>query len=85
MKKKLIVSVSALVVVALTTFLGQRTLCSQSSMTDLLLDENVEALSRNESITITYSCHYNFLINTWRCEWYLSGSDCTGCTKPTNG
>lgn len=55
MKKKLMMSVSALAVVALTMFAGYKTQSSQSTMADLMLDENVEALTAGET-QYTFDC-----------------------------
>lgn len=49
MKKKLMMSVSALAVVALTAFTSYKTQNAQSTMANLMLDENIEALTAGES------------------------------------
>lgn len=49
MRKKIFLSVSALVVVALTAFTSYKTQSSQSTMADLMLDENIEALTAGET------------------------------------
>lgn len=48
MKKKVLMAVSVLAVVALAAFTGYKTLSSQTTA-DLMLEENVEALTAGES------------------------------------
>jgi hypothetical protein len=48
MKKKIFISMFAIAAMALTAFTGYKTLGPQKSTSDLLLDENIEALTQGE-------------------------------------
>lgn len=48
MKKKILLSVFTLVVVTLTAFVGYKAYVPKATVADLLLDENIEALTQNE-------------------------------------
>lgn len=48
MKKKIIISTFAIAAMALTVFTGYKTFGPKKSMSDLLLDENIEALTQGE-------------------------------------
>jgi hypothetical protein len=50
MKKKIIISTFAIAAMALTAFTGYKTFGPKQSMSDLLLDENIEALTQGEEI-----------------------------------
>ena len=47
MKKKNLLSVFTLAVVALTAFTGYKAFTPKATVADLLLDENIEALTQN--------------------------------------
>ena len=48
MKKKVIISTFAIATMALTAFTGYKTFGPKKSTSDLLLDENIEALTQGE-------------------------------------
>jgi len=48
MKKKFIISTFAIAAMALTVFTGNKTFGPKKSTSDLLLDENIEALTQGE-------------------------------------
>lgn len=48
MKKRIVLSVLAAAIVALTSFIGYRSLSSQPSEADILLNENIDALTSGE-------------------------------------
>ncbi len=48
MKKKLIISTFVIAAMALTAFTGYQTFGQKQSMSDLILDENIEALTQGE-------------------------------------
>ena len=48
MKKKIFISTFAIAAMALTAFTGYKTFGPKQSMSDLLLDENIEALTQGE-------------------------------------
>ncbi len=48
MKKKIIISTFVIAAMALTAFTGYKTFGQKQSMSDQLLDENIEALTRGE-------------------------------------
>lgn len=52
MRKKTIMSAFAIAIVAMTAFAGYKTMSHQSTAADLMLDENVEALTQGEEATI---------------------------------
>lgn len=52
MRKKTIMSAFAIAIVAMTAFAGYKTMSHQSTAADLMLDENVEALTQEEEPTI---------------------------------
>ncbi len=54
MKKKIIISTFFIAAMALTAFTGYKTLGQKQSMSDLLLDENIEALTRGEESNCDY-------------------------------
>ncbi len=54
MKKKIIISIFFIAAMALTAFIGYKTLGQKQSMSDLLLDENIEALTRGEESNCDY-------------------------------
>lgn len=50
MKKRIVLSVLAAAIVALTSFIGYRSLSSQPSEADILLNENIDALTSGEDL-----------------------------------
>ncbi len=54
MKKKIIISIFFIAAMALTAFTGYKTFGQKQSMSDLLLDENIEALTRGEESNCDY-------------------------------
>ena len=54
MKKKIFISTFAIAAMALTAFTGYKTLGPKKSMSDLLLDENIEALTKGEEANCDY-------------------------------
>ena len=50
MKKKTIIYTIAIAAMALTAFTGYKTFGPKQSMSDLLLDENIEALTNGENV-----------------------------------
>ena len=50
MRKKTIMSAFAIAIVAMTAFAGYKTMSHQSTAADLMLDENVEALTEGETV-----------------------------------
>ena len=57
MKKKIIISTFAIAVMALTAFTGYKTFGPKKSTSDLLLDENIEALTDGESGDKLLDCY----------------------------
>jgi hypothetical protein len=49
MKKKVIISTFAIAAMALTTFTGYKTFGLKKTMADIILDENIEALTQGET------------------------------------
>lgn len=49
MKKKILLSVFTLAVVAVTTFTSYKTFGAKATVAELMLDENIEALTQGES------------------------------------
>lgn len=60
MKKKIIISTFVIAAMALTAFTGYKTLGQKQSMSDLLLDENIEALTNGE-------IKYGYIVKTFPC------------------
>ena len=54
MKKKVIISTFAIATMALTAFTGYKTFGPKKSTSDLLLDENIEALTKGEDSNCDY-------------------------------
>ena len=56
MKKKILLSVFTLAVVTLTAFTGYKAFGPQKTLADLILDENIEALSSGENSNTGSEC-----------------------------
>ncbi len=61
MKKKTIISTFAIAAMALTAFTGYKIFGSKQSMSDLLLDENIEALTNGE-------LKYGYIVKRVQCS-----------------
>lgn len=88
MKKKIFMSVSALTVVSLATFTSYKTLSSQTTMADLILNENIEAISADESETyFIKKCYINEnekgFTNSYICPKGTSSQKIYDCPKET--
>ncbi|HCN54019.1 MAG TPA: hypothetical protein DIS88_09585 [Prevotella sp.] len=57
MKKKVLLSMMTLAAVTVGAFTGYKTLEKKASTSDLLLTENIEALSSEENGSKTYVCY----------------------------
>lgn len=57
MKKKIFISMFAIAAMALTAFTGYKTFGPKQSMSDLLLDENIEALTDGETGDELLDCY----------------------------
>ncbi len=76
MKKKLMMSVSALAVVALTAVVSQKTLGTQTAMADLMLSENIEALTAGEDGGSGWVCYPQSRVQVGYTYY-----DCRSCKK----
>lgn len=94
MRKKTIISAFAIAIVAMTAFAGYKTMSHQSTAADLMLDENVEALTQGEEATIICGSRehkgkcWAETINLKFCkeysyyECYATGNPNTYCWQP---
>ncbi len=90
MKKKNLMSASIITIVALAAFMGYNAQSSETTMADLMLDENVEALTAGEGIpscSASANCYDNvFNEKTFQYENSIVGSvSCNGTKSCCSG
>lgn len=86
MKKQIVKAAFAVVLVAVAgvgAWKSSSAYNGSHSESDLLMAENVEALSDGyETEKVHYGCKDGVVAGKWTCTWYNNGASCTGCKQP---